>query len=121
MLLSLPHTLHTFSPGTAGQSHQEIALVSGKENASHVCLEKSWQHLSGSSALQDWEGWKTAGIKQLLSREAALVARRGIESLVGILALGSSHEQTPVRARTAFSDIFSSWESVIKGMSWAHT
>lgn len=63
MLLSLLHTLYTFPPGTSGQSHQEIVPVSGKENASCVCLEKSWQHLSGSSALQDWVGWKTAGIK----------------------------------------------------------
>lgn len=41
MLLSLLHALYTFFPGTSDQSHQEIALVSGKENASRVCLEKS--------------------------------------------------------------------------------
>lgn len=114
MLLSLLHTLYTFLLGTSGQSHQEIALVSGKENASYVCLEKSWQHLSGSSALWDCEGWKTAGIKKLLSREAAFIAQRRTESLVGVFVLGSSWEQTLMRACTAFSDIFPIWESVIK-------
>lgn len=114
MLLSLLHALYTFFPGTSEQSHQEMALVSGKENASHVCLEKSWQHLSGGSVLRGGEGWKTAGIKKLLSREAAFIARSRIESLAGIFVLGSSWEQTLVRACIAFSDIFPICESVIK-------